>query len=163
MKNYSGSKEENLHIEFDIPVRIIIKEKSKSCNDPLNQRSTYGWKFQYHDRTFGDYMTITDKLDPDFLKELHDLSIEYAEDVFIHNALLVDNSVDNMMGELEYRLRKKYFPIYAETRKKYTLVGLSGNERYPYRKKFSFRYLFMVVRFFVVRMFLKLVWRFCRE
>ena len=145
---YGG--ETNLHIEFNIPTDIIIKEKSPT-GDPLNPRSTYGWRINYRDRYFGDWIYIVDDISnredkgtQAILKEVYEVIIEQAGDRFLHRILLTDTNNEDILSELQERLDKKYFPVWAETDGRYCIKGVSG-KRYWYRK-FSYRYFVIATR-----------------
>lgn len=145
---YGG--ETNLHIEFDVPTDIIIKEKSPT-GDPLNPRNTYGWKINYRGRYFGSYISIVDDIDDRedkvtqaILKEVYQLMMEQAQDAFIHRILMTETDIEDIFSELQERLDKKYYPVWAETDGKYCIRDDSG-KRHWYRK-FSYRYFVIAIK-----------------
>ena len=140
-----------LHIEFDIPTTIIIKEKSPTGN-PINPRSTYGWKVNYKDRYFGDWVYLTDdisnrkdKVTQAILKEVFQVVMEQAEERFLHRVLLTEIDNRDMLEELKERLDKKYYPVYATSDTGYYCMKDEVGKR-VWKKKFSSKYLVMVIR-----------------
>jgi len=150
--------ETTMHIEFDVPISIIIKEKSRNT-DSLFPYTTYGWKTEYHGLIFGDYMSFTDDIiHPAVAKELYEITMSQAKDTFIHRVLLVDAPVESLISELEYRLKKKYYPVHSTTGSKYMLEDEVENR--IYRSQYSLRYLSMKIKTFVTCGLLKLVSKF---
>ena len=150
-----------LHIEFDIPTEIIIKEKSPT-GDSFHSRSTYGWKVNYKDRYFGDWVYLTDDISnrkdkgtQAILKEVFQVVMEQAEERFLHRVLLVEVDNRDMFAELQERLDKKYYPVWAETDDRYCIRDDSG-KRHWY-KKFSYRYFVITIKRWFIKKVLNIL------
>lgn len=145
-----------LHTRLDIPVDIIIKRNSKYPPDDILDRTSYAWKIEYKGQQFGDYIYITDDMsnldDPvtdNILKEVYDVILEQAENSYLSRILLVDCLASHLVDELYSRLREKYMPFYGEYGGRYVVNDEDGKREYS--SKYTFKYLFFKVRFFVIK------------
>lgn len=143
---------ELLKVEIGVPVNYILKLGGHTSVDVLDRISTFGWKFEYLGKTFGDYVGISNdikdgKLCPlpvEEMLEIKELLKEQARDVLLHRALLIDSLNEFIKSEIDDRLRDKYYPVAMESEKTY--VTLDQNRKRVYHKKFSFKYFSMKIK-----------------
>lgn len=148
---YKGG-ESIMDIHFKIPISIIIKFAGIDKDDILTKRTSYGWKFDYLDKTFGDYVVTTDNVDnieegtaKETLEGLYDLSMESARDVFLHRALLLETLNEYLKQEIDLRIRDRYYPICLESKWIYAIKDKNGKR--IYFKKLRIKYLMMVLKY----------------
>lgn len=155
MKKLDGR--ELLKVEVAVPVDYILKLAGDDTEDVLSRRTTFGWKFEYLDQTFGDYITIIEdikdgklcRLPVKEMQEIKDLLKEQAIDVLLHRALLINSLDEYLKSEIDHRLQEKYYPICLESGKTYAIKDESGKR--VYYKKFRIKYLIMVIKYNFVK------------
>ena len=150
MKKLDGT--EVMRVEFGVPVDYILKLAGDDTEDVLDRRTTFGWRFEYLGKSFGDYITIIEdlkdgklcRLPLEEMKEVKELLKEQAQDIFIHRALLIDSLSEYLKAEIDDRLREKYYPVVMDSGKTY--VTYDQDRKRVYHRKFSFKYLSMVIK-----------------
>ena len=155
MKKLDGR--ELLKVEVAVPIDYILKLAGDDTGDVLDRRTTFGWKFEYLDQTFGDYISIIEEIKDDKLcrlpmeemQEIKELLKEQATDVLLHRALLINSSGDYLKSEIDHRLQEKYYPVCLDSGKTYALIGEDGSR--VYYKKLRIKYLIMVSRYKFVK------------
>ena len=142
-----------MHVEFDVPVDIIIK------HDPANLGGTYGWKIIYKDKAWGHYVDMRGMQGS--FEDLYASSMEYAERVFVQQVLLTDAPSEFLIDEIVDRLGQKFFPIWMYTKRKYCTKDVDGKREW--RLKWSLRYMYWKTRIFIIYSLLKVVLNLLKE
>lgn len=158
----------NLHIALDVPIRIIIKEKIgvRTIDDVLDQVNTYGWKFEYHGRWFGDYMVFQENISDRsnqgtrlLLNDLYQIEIEQATDAFLHTVLLSECCNENIMDELRYRIDDRYLDVELTVGRKYSPKFRNPDGHRIYLDKLSFKYIKMKVQVWFYNLLVSILYK----